>query len=45
MKLQHKDKLVEKLVEELENLEDHGEVMTPEDYNSYQQPEWLKGEE
>tara|TARA_R100001594_G_scaffold149332_1_gene206809 strand:+ start:1684 stop:1869 length:186 start_codon:yes stop_codon:yes gene_type:complete len=34
MKLQHKDKLVEKLVEELENLEDHGEVMTPEDYNN-----------
>jgi len=34
MELKKKDEMYQKLVEELENLEDHGEVMTPEDYNN-----------
>ena len=34
MRLQHKDEIVRKLVQDLESLEDSGNLMTPEDYNN-----------
>ena len=34
MRLQHKDEIVKKLVQDLESLEDSGNLMTPEDYNN-----------